>query len=89
MTQMKEREIRFDGNFMKLIRKRARLSFTEIAKRSGTTPRHVSEIEHHRCDPSFSLAVRMSEVLGTSVGYFVIPTPGRPKVKGPATGRSP
>jgi transcriptional regulator with XRE-family HTH domain len=83
---MKERELRFDGYFMQLIRKRARLTFKDLSRRTRTTPRHLSDIEHHKSDPSFSLAVDISEVLKADVSYFVIPTPGRPrppKHKGP------
>lgn len=84
---MKELDLRFDGHFMNLIRRRARMTFTEMSRRTKASPAHLSDIERHKSDLSFSLAVRISEVLKVNVSYFVIPTPGRPrppKHRGPA-----
>jgi transcriptional regulator with XRE-family HTH domain len=72
-------ELRFDGMFMGLIRKRAQMTFQELARRSGTSRGHVCDLEHGNSDPSFSLAVRISEVLGVNIRYFVLSVPGRPR----------
>jgi transcriptional regulator with XRE-family HTH domain len=84
-----ERALRFDGDFMSLIRIRARMSFEELARRSGTTRSHLWNIEHHKSDPSFSLAVDISEALGVGIQYFVINTPGRPRPAPKPRGREP
>jgi transcriptional regulator with XRE-family HTH domain len=84
-----DRDLRFDGHFMQLIRKRARMTFAALAQRTGTRDAHLSDIENHKSDPSFSLAVRIGEALNVGVQYFVIPTPGRPQPTPKARGRAP
>ena len=73
---VKARDLRFDGIFLGMIRQRAKFTFRELARRSQTTSGHIHAIENGKADPSFSLAVDISEAMGLNVSYFVIPTPG-------------
>jgi transcriptional regulator with XRE-family HTH domain len=75
----RHRPHRFDGLFMSLIRDRMKVTFRELAKRTRSSPGHLHSVENGSTDPSFSLAVSISEALGVDVRHFVVPLPGRPK----------
>jgi transcriptional regulator with XRE-family HTH domain len=55
------------GNRIRELRERHDLSLREFAKRLGSTPAHVSDIELGRRNPSDELLQKISTLLGESV----------------------
>lgn len=61
------------GNKIKEYRQKKGLSQTELAYKTGVSPRYIAFIEANQRTPSFKVALRISEVLGETVDTIFLP----------------
>lgn len=56
-----------------LVRTRQRLGITQyqLAKRTGRSVQHLSQIEHGKSEPRISTVIMLAKALGVDVGDFV------------------
>ena len=59
------------GKKIAALRKNKNLSQTELAKRLGTSISVISRYERDEINPSIEAAKKLTEVLGTTVGYLL------------------
>lgn len=57
---------------LKKIRQSLKLSQAELSEKIGITPKHLSEIERGKCNPSFDIIDRISIALDTPVYVLFI-----------------
>jgi len=62
-------------------RKKARFTQVQLAKRSGMTSKHVSELERGVKNPSFAAAQALAKALGITVADFNGPSTRAPSKK--------
>lgn len=58
---------------IKVIRKKKKLTLSDVAIASGITPGTLSRIENGKCNASLKTAERLSSVLGLSVEKVLYP----------------
>lgn len=59
------------GKKIKMIRQRAELTQSDLAKKIGADSRQISMYENSRIVPSTQVLIRLSEVLGVTLDYLV------------------
>ncbi len=59
-------------NQIRALRTEKGLSQEELAKRCGVTRQTVNAIENNKYDPTLSLAFRLADELGTTVGALFL-----------------
>lgn len=58
------------GERIRTLRKKMRMTATELARRVKTSPSHISEIERGEKTPSLNLLVKIAKELQTSIDYL-------------------
>jgi transcriptional regulator with XRE-family HTH domain len=58
------RDFTLDPRKLRRLRMEAALSVTELARRSGCSPAHITMLEKDRHGPSLDLVARLTDVLG-------------------------
>ena len=61
---------RFDGAFLKTLRKRNGMTLEELGEEIGTSKSYMHELENGKCEPSFHKAYALAKVLGVEMKLF-------------------
>jgi transcriptional regulator with XRE-family HTH domain len=69
-------EVRGAGNEIRLLRTAKRMTLHELAKASGRSPGHLSQIERGAIEPTLSVLQSIADALGVELGFFFPAEPG-------------
>jgi len=69
---MKKEKYIFWATMMVLHRKEAKLSQSDLAKKTGISRNTISAVENCRAQPGLDVAVKICEALGVSLDYMIV-----------------